>query len=431
MPSVASELPPDPNWSLVPVQHHQMIPLNMQANPINNMYRQQMEYDMELYRRQQMYKQNHFPAMPDMYSMARATMYPMPMSLIYTQEKIDVSVMQRYQHERYLQQARDMQMSDLQAEHQEERFKQEVTERERDVAKEVKEETVDKKRIVRRSSYRAVMRNGELVEDKDGYLMVTHNNMVANTVQTPADMSNTGTKDLPCNINNHRNDYYDYDPSYQPAQDTSYQPAQDTNTATNLITKVGSVQMRELTNGQPRGVDIIVSPPTKSNYVKLIPKIAPKPAHVKEVTAVLPKDEVLKEDIEQTKDVPAVVQTKLQPSSPTLPPDIRTLFPHLKTTNTGSVVLWNFLWALLKDENQKKVVTWISFTKLNFRIVSPSQLATTWGQVKQDPSMDWSKINKILDLYLRKGLISSGPAEDEFTFLIIPRSIKETLNTMK
>eukprot|EP00092_Neocalanus_flemingeri_P031236 GFUD01033928.1.p1 GENE.GFUD01033928.1~~GFUD01033928.1.p1 ORF type:complete len:423 (-),score=153.09 GFUD01033928.1:9-1277(-) len=422
MPSVASELPPDPNWSqsLVPVQH-QMIPLNMQANPINHMYRQQMDYDMELYRRQQMYKQNHFPAMPDMNSMARATMYPM--SPIYTQEMMDISVMQRYQHEKYLQQARDMQMSDLQAEQRKESFKQEVTERERDVAKEVKKENVDKGRIARRSSYRAVMRNGELVEDKDGYLMVTHNNMVVNTVQAPADMSNTDTKDLPCNINNRHNDYYGYNHSNQPAQDT--------NSDINLITKDGSVQMQKLTNVQSRGVDIIVSPPTNSNYIKLIPNIAPKPAHVKEVTAVLPKDEVFKEDIEHTKDVPAGVLTRLPPSSPTLPPDIRTLFPHLKTTNTGSVVLWNFLWALLKDDNQKKVITWISFTKLSFRIVSPSQLATTWGQVKQDPSMDWSKIKKILDLYLRKGLINSGPAEAEFTFLIIPRSIKETLNTMK
>ena len=31
----------------------------------------------------------------------------------------------------------------------------------------------------------------------------------------------------------------------------------------------------------------------------------------------------------------------------------------------------------------------MSFPDLKFCIVNPSMLATVWGQVKQNPSMDW------------------------------------------
>merc|ERR1719186_676410 len=121
-----------------------------------------------------------------------------------------------------------------------------------------------------------------------------------------------------------------------------------------------------------------------------------------------------------TKDIPVEEENV---ASPTKSEDLKTLFPYLKNTNTESLVLWDFLWALLKDENYEKTVTWVSFPHLKFSIVNPSMLATLFGQVKQNPSMDWSKIIMILDLYLRKNRIISVPTEEhEFTYCIVPKA---------
>ena len=54
-------------------------------------------------------------------------------------------------------------------------------------------------------------------------------------------------------------------------------------------------------------------------------------------------------------------ETKDQPIVETAPEtidndDIKKLFPLLKTTNTGSMVLWNFLWALLQDDNYNNIL---------------------------------------------------------------------------
>ena len=141
----------DPLWTQVPIQ--QMTSSKIQANPINHMHQQQIEFDMEMYRRQQaydtIYKQNNVFTMPDT-SMTMSTMYPDASP--YSQELLDDRAIQRYQHERYLQQARDMQMADLQAE-QVERFNRMVADRElsRYVARrDVKQENVDKERMTRR-----------------------------------------------------------------------------------------------------------------------------------------------------------------------------------------------------------------------------------------------------------------------------------------
>ena len=33
------------------------------------------------------------------------------------------------------------------------------------------------------------------------------------------------------------------------------------------------------------------------------------------------------------------------------PLDVQKMFPELKQTNTGALVLWNFLWAILKNNH--------------------------------------------------------------------------------
>jgi len=429
--SITPEPPVDPHWNMatVPVQH--IVPRNSQTNPINHMHQQQVLFDMEMYRRQQIYeaeyKHENFHEMPDadMYNVARAITYPS--ATPHSQEMVHQSAMQWYQHERYLRQARDMQMADLHAEQVErERFKRIVAEKEiaDNVASREASEKMNNERLTERRSYRAVMRNGELVQAVDGYLMITDNVVVGSNVQDPVYTShNTTTQDSPLNLSVKNemptHHHADTDSGYNP----SPQSVQVSSTAMNLVTKDASMQVA--TKIKASGVTIILPPAQGVKFTKLLPKIAPKPA-VGNVSAlqVQPKDEVIQEDSK-------AVELTLATSSPTLPEDIKTLFPHLKMTNTGSLVLWNFLCALLKDDNYKKIVTWISFPGMKFRIVNPSLLATLWGQVKQNPSMDWCKIQKILDLYLRKNLISSGRTEHEFTFLIVPKAIKETLRTEK
>ena len=97
------------------------------------------------------FRQNTFPAMTNMYSMARTHMYPTS-APVYNQEMEYYDAMQRYQHERYLQQARDMQMADLRTEG-EEKLNRMVVEREmtRDLDRgKVKEQAVDQKKMARR-----------------------------------------------------------------------------------------------------------------------------------------------------------------------------------------------------------------------------------------------------------------------------------------
>ena len=95
------------------------------------------------------------------------------------------------------------------------------------------------------------------------------------------------------------------------------------------------------------------------------------------------------------------------------------------------------------------MLSWVSFNNLKFRIVNPSMLATFWGKVKQNPTMDWGQIKKvmhniessysaimfnvacsqILDLYQRKNLIISGQTELEFIFKIIPKTVRDNLES--
>jgi len=196
----------------------------------------------------------------------------------------------------------------------------------------------------------------------------------------------------------------------------------------NLVTKDSSNHGDNKTVG--KGVTIYLPPaPPVVKMRKLLPKLAPKSSTQDESGISKPKIEPLKEDI---KTEPTTAEPSLPTSAPfILPKDVKMLFPQLKTTTTGSLVLWNFLWALLKDDNYKTIVSWVSFSSLKFCIMNPTLLATLWGQVKDNPSMDWPKIKKILELYLRKNLISPGPDEYQFTFNIVPKSFKENSSSGK
>ena len=189
------------------------------------------------------------------------------------------------------------------------------------------------------------MKNGELVEAENGYLIVTHN-IVANNGQVAPSKTTTVVTDSPLNLSMKEQKTHYYVPHSDTDSGYTYSPQQnqDHNTAVNLVKRVPE-KIKVETNDFP----LIQSPSPVSKIIKLLPKIAPKPSPRK-MQAVPPKDEVLKED---AKEFPAVASS----SCPTQDGDLKTMFPLLKTTNTGSLVLWNFLWALLQDENHKKIVT--------------------------------------------------------------------------
>jgi len=117
---------------------------------------------------------------------------------------------------------------------------------------------------------------------------------------------------------------------------------------------------------------------------------------------------------------------KLHPTKPievgSLDPDVARMFPYLRTTDMGSIVLWNFLWALLADHNYQGIINWIDRPTLKFRVLHPQALARLWGTVKKNRAMNWDKLMKVIDLYLRKNILKQGDDQLMFHFVLIPQS---------
>merc|ERR1719186_2125648 len=248
------------------------------------MYRRQQMYETEY-----QYKNGNFHEIPDadVYNMARTITYPN--ATFHGQEMVHQSAMQWYQHERYLRQARDMQMADLHAEQVErERFKRIVAEKEiaDNVASREASEKMNNERLMERRSYRAVMRNGELVQAVDGYLMITDNVVVGTNVQAPVYTShNNNTQDSPLNLSVKNQMTIHHHSDTDSGYNRSPQTAQGPSTAMNLVTKDPSMQVA--TKFQSSGAIIILPPAQGVQFTKLLPKIAPKPP-VGNVSALQP-----------------------------------------------------------------------------------------------------------------------------------------------
>jgi len=108
-----------------------------------------------------------------------------------------------------------------------------------------------------------------------------------------------------------------------------------------------------------------------------------------------------------------------------LPDHLVARYPYLRLTNTGALVLWNFLWALVQDNTNAAIVRWVSITNLEFQIVDKIALAEMWGRAKRHRGMDWNKVRKILDLYLRKKLLKLCSVRAMvYQFQIVPRHVR-------
>jgi len=217
--------------------------------------------------------------------------------------------------------------------------------------------------------YRASLKNGELVRDEKGPLVVTHNY-------------------IPIFDNN--NDTFIKDEEYP----------------LDLSVKLEKQEIQTIVEANPEPVDV-----NDSGYI------------TNDISPCAVVDLTMKSIEEPTSNVDDdVVITK------TVPGELQIKYPYLKMTNTGALVLWNFLWALLQDANYTHITVWYSVVDLQFKIVNSSLLAKQWGIVKRNHSMDWRKIKKILDLYLRKNLIRVCSEEGMvYQFLIVPRHVKQNM----
>jgi len=407
------------HWTQVPVVQ-QVVPTNMvQSNPINHINQQQVVYNMEIHRARQENEMHPYISVSGMYNYLSVPFLP---TITPASTPMHDMMDERTQHERYLQQARDMQVPGTEQWVNKllpgESRKGEGPLMNADTYRFSNTEHVNKM-MSRRNSYKAVMKNGELVESKNGHLIVTHNLPLNNNQESlysdiPLDLSmKSGSSQMEVK-------QLDTDSVFINSPPPNNDDARGINLARNVPNQ--SLVKSEKINNKDISLKV-------TNMTKLLPRIAPKPSPVNVlatkpplVKAIQPKDEVLGEE---TKD-----QTIAGTDPATLErEDIHRMFPLLKTTNTGSLVLWNFLWALLQDENYNTILSWVSFNNLKFRIVNPSMLATFWGKVKQNPAMDWGKIKKILDLYQRKNLIISCQTELEFIFKIIPKTVKDNLES--
>jgi len=95
---------------------------------------------------------------------------------------------------------------------------------------------------------------------------------------------------------------------------------------------------------------------------------------------------------------------------------LATRFPYLKATSSGSYVLWGFLWALLLDEKYNNIVRWRNREESEFEIVNPVALTTEWALIKGRSDINWNKINKIIQLYVRRKILIRGEQNFVYTF---------------
>lgn len=59
---------------------------------------------------------------------------------------------------------------------------------------------------------------------------------------------------------------------------------------------------------------------------------------------------------------------------------------------------------------------WIDEPAKKFQIVEPNQLARLWARLKENPTMDWARLQKVLELYLRKNFIRASDTGHVYTF---------------
>merc|ERR1719187_3050025 len=240
---------------------------------------QLIAYDIEMDRARKAYEMHQYLSMYGLYNFPRA---PAPaMNLATTDNRQHQNMMDEKElHERYIQQAREMESPDVEMEHKQ-YWKKSLasnvkTEGGSETMKDVKDKNVTitvpmtNGTMSRRNSYKAVMKNGELVESPTGHLIVTHNISFNNNQEyvgseRPLDLSmKTGLSQT--NANHYEIDFANNSP----------QPNQDNNRCINQVREIPKL----LGTSKSEKKSTIEISPAVAKMTKVLPKIAPKPSSV-------------------------------------------------------------------------------------------------------------------------------------------------------
>lgn len=76
----------------------------------------------------------------------------------------------------------------------------------------------------------------------------------------------------------------------------------------------------------------------------------------------------------------------------------------------GSLQLWQFLVALLDDENNNNCIAWTG-RGLEFKLLEPEEVARRWGMQKNRPAMNYDKLSRSLRYYYEKGIMQKVAGE--------------------
>ncbi|XP_053211551.1 protein C-ets-2-like [Panonychus citri] len=72
--------------------------------------------------------------------------------------------------------------------------------------------------------------------------------------------------------------------------------------------------------------------------------------------------------------------------------------PGNHSGNNGEIKLWRFLLELLTDADYREYIRWEG-TEGEFKFIQPEMVAQLWGQRKNKPTMNYTKLSRALDYY--------------------------------
>ncbi|XP_075748009.1 uncharacterized protein LOC142813940 [Rhipicephalus microplus] len=76
----------------------------------------------------------------------------------------------------------------------------------------------------------------------------------------------------------------------------------------------------------------------------------------------------------------------------------------------GSLQLWQFLAALLRNPGNAPCITWTG-RGLEFKLTDPEEVARRWGVQKNRPAMNYDKLSRSLRYYYEKGIMQKVAGE--------------------
>ena len=84
--------------------------------------------------------------------------------------------------------------------------------------------------------------------------------------------------------------------------------------------------------------------------------------------------------------------------------------PHTVPAPRSSLQLWQFLLELLLISANTHLIQWTD-SEFEFQINKPSEVAQLWGQVTNNPTMNYEKLARGLRYYYSRGIMNKVPGK--------------------